>query len=213
MFSRLEELLLSSAEALPLPAFAALSSFLEEVIAPIPSGPVMLVTGSLAQMQDYTLLLLFMLAGVAAVGKLAGALVVYTIADKAEDVFSGRFGKFFGVSSADLERLGARLGNGPRDYLIFTVLRALPIIPSVVLSLGGGALKIPLPLFITATLIGSIIRDAFFLYIGYVGYQEAQVFLDYLDHIESAVLYGTAGAVAAIAILLFFWHRRRSRRR
>lgn len=209
MFSALEAWLLSLAETLPLPVFAAVASFLEEIVAPIPSGPVMLITGSLASIQEYSLFLLLVLAFVAAIGKLAGSLVVYAIADKAEDVFSGRFGKFFGVSPSDLERLGARFGNGLRDYVLFTVLRALPIVPSVVLSLGGGALKLPLPLFITGTLIGSTIRDAFFLYFGYLGYQETMRFLTDLDRIESILLYGSAAIVVALFIGLFIWHQRR----
>ena len=81
MFAHLETVLLSFATVMPLPLFAALSSFIEEIVAPIPSGPVMLVMGSLAQVQGYSLLMLFGLVLVATAGKLAGSLVVYAIAD------------------------------------------------------------------------------------------------------------------------------------
>lgn len=212
MFSAFEETLLGFAEHLPLPVFAAIASFLEEVIAPIPSGPVMLATGSLAALQDYTLIGLIGLATIAAIGKLGGALVVYRIADTAEDIFSSRFARSFGVSAQHIEKLGARLGNGLRDYVILTLLRALPIIPSVVLSVGGGVLKIPLRLFIVSTLIGSIIRDALFIYFGYVGLESTARFIEQLDSVESVVLY-TSGAIvfAALVVGFAYAHSKRAR--
>lgn len=211
MFTALEETVLGFATHVPLPVFAAVASFLEEVVAPIPSGPVMLLSGSLAALQDYTLVALLGLALIAAIGKLAGALVVYWIADTAEDIFSGRFASWFGISATQIQSFGTRLGNGPRDYVVFTLLRALPIIPSVVLSIGGGALKMPLPLFITGTLIGSVIRDAFFLYVGYVGLESVQHILDSMDSIEDVVLYGTIAAVIATFAVAFVLARRKKK--
>lgn len=208
MFHYLEELLLSYAEVVPLPAFAALASFAEEIVAPIPSGPVMLVMGSIANVQGYSLVMLAGLAVIAAAGKLAGSLVVYMIADKAEDVLSGRFSKFIGISHAQIESFGARMGNGLKDYALLTLLRTLPFVPSAVISAGSGILKVPLRVFVVATFIGSILRDALFLYAGYVGLAAAESLLARFSALESAVL-----ALIVVSVLgglaYLYWRRRK----
>ncbi len=212
MFHDLEALILSYADILPLPAFAAIASFAEEIIAPIPSGPVMLVTGTIAGAQGYTLPLLFGLAIVAAFGKLAGSLVVYFIADKAEDVFAARFAKFVGVSHEDLEKFGARLGNGWKDYVLITLLRALPFVPSVVVSFGAGVLKVRLKLFVVATLVGSILRDFTFLYAGFVGLAYAERLMEQFSTAEAigqvAIVSAVVIAVAVFVYLRFVKKRR-----
>lgn len=210
MFDHLEALLLSLATTMPLPLFAGVSSAIEEIVAPIPSGPVMLVMGSLAQIQGYTLWMLFGLSIAAAIGKLVGALVVYFVADKAEDLLSGRFAKFFGVTHAQIESFGTRFGNGWKDYVLLTLLRTLPFIPSVVVSFGAGALKIPLRLFIFATIIGSVLRDSFFLYLGYAGIGAADEILAYFSTVESffqvAIVLGVLGALG----FLFYTHHKKT---
>lgn len=203
MFDQLESYLLSFADAIPLPLFAALASFTEEIIAPIPSGAVMLVTGSVASVQGYSLLMLFSLAIVAALGKLAGSLVVYIIADKAEDVLAGRFAKFLGVTHAQIESFGKRLGNGWKDYATLTLLRTLPFVPSVLISFGAGALKVPLRPFIVATLVGSILRDITFLYSGYVGFAAAENLLHQFSTVETVVLVLVGLVVSLGAVYLF----------
>lgn len=211
MFHQIEALILSYAPMLPLPAFAALASFAEEIVAPIPSGPVMLVTGTLAQVQGYTLPLLFGLALIAAIGKLAGSLVVYFIADKAEDVFATRFAKFVGVSHEELERFGAKLGNGWKDYFLLTLLRTLPFVPSVVISFGAGVLKVRLKLFIFATFVGSILRDFIFLYAGFAGLAYAERLMEQFSTLESIGQVAIVSA-AALAIFVFIFVRWRNRR-
>ena len=196
MFHQLEVWLLSFADTLPLPLFAALASFAEEIIAPIPSGPVMLVTGSIASIQGYTLPLLAFLAVVAATGKLLGSLVVYFIADKAEDVITVRFAKFLGITHAQIEAFGKRLGNGWKDYAALTLLRSLPFVPSAVVSFGAGVLKVPLRPFIFATIVGSIVRDFTFLYFGYIGFGAAEELLARFSSWEDLF-------IGALAVLLF----------
>ncbi len=171
MFSQIETSLLEYIEILPLEVFVFIASIIEEVIAPIPSPTVMILSGSFAQAQEYALLALVPLALIGACGKTLGALLVYGISQKAEYVFVGFFGKFFNVSHADIERLGSKLTGGVRDYVLLTILRALPIMPSVVMSVGGGVLKVPLPTFIISTFLGTIIRDGIYLYAGYAGTQ------------------------------------------
>lgn len=204
MFSYLEAQVLSLASVLPLPLFAALSSFIEEIVAPIPSGPVMLVMGSLAQVQGYSLMMLCGLALVATIGKVLGALVVYVIADKTEDILLGRFAKFFGITHAQIESFGARLGNGWRDYVLLTLLRTLPFVPSVVVSFGAGALKVPLRLFIVATIIGTILRDAFFLYLGYAGIGIAEQLVERFSTIESMLQVLIAVVLVGVFLTLVY---------
>ncbi|HWH16333.1 MAG TPA: VTT domain-containing protein [Candidatus Paceibacterota bacterium] len=210
MFHQLEAWLLSFADTLPLPLFAALASFTEEIIAPIPSGPVMLVTGSIASIQGYSLPLLALLALVAAAGKLLGSLVVYFVADKAEDVITVRFAKFLGITHAQIESFGKRLGNGWKDYAVLTLLRSLPFVPSAVVSFGAGALKVRLRVFIVATVIGSILRDFTFLYFGYIGFGAAEELLARFSSWEDIFVAVLAAVLAALFVYLCIrWFRRR----
>lgn len=211
MFSQLEALLISYAGVLPLPLFAAVASFAEEIIAPIPSGPVMLVMGSLADVQHYALPALLGLAVTAACGKLAGSLVVYVIADKAEDVITARFAKFFGVTHAQIESFGNRLGNGWKDYALLTLLRTLPFVPSAVISFGAGVLKIRLRLFVVATFIGSILRDFTFLYIGYVGLEGASELVSQFDTVESLLQATIIAGVVIAGVAYLYLHQKHLR--
>jgi membrane protein DedA with SNARE-associated domain len=111
MFTRFEEILIASADQVPLEIFAFASSFIEEVLAPIPSPAVMMLTGSIASLQGRPFYNLFILCLLGAVGKLLGAIIVYFIADKVEDIFSWKLAKFFGVTHEDIESFGKRLGD------------------------------------------------------------------------------------------------------
>ena len=165
MFATLEASLAALAYVVPLPLFVLIASCVEEIIAPIPSPFVMLLGGSLAQVQGYTLFGLFFLALMGALGKTIGALFVYSIVRKAGETALLRFGRFFGITREDITRLSSKLGHGARDYVIMILLRAFPFIPSVIVSVGSGFLRVPIPLFIISTFIGTIIRDSLYLYV------------------------------------------------
>ena len=207
MFTHLTEILLSFVTTLPLGVFAFFASFVEEIVAPIPSPGVMIATGSIASVQGYPLYMLIVLACIAAFGKTLGALTVYAITAKAEYFIMKKFGYFFGVTHDDVARLGSKLGKGTRDYFLLTALRAFPFMPSVVLSVGSGLLKIPLPLFITATFLGTIIRDSIYLYFGFVGTEALGAFIAHSANIETIL--EVCAVITAIAILGYLYARRR----
>lgn len=169
MFNSLEHILLSLADSLPLKLFVLVGSFVEEVFAPIPALGVMLLTGSAASVQGLTLIDLIPLAFLAALGKAIGAIIVYSIASTMGDLMLTKFGKYFRVSAEEIHGLGKRLQGTKRDYVVLTIIRALPIIPSSVVSLGCGVLQIRFRLFLITTFIGTIVRDGIFLYVGYSG--------------------------------------------
>lgn len=206
MFSSIEATLMEHVHTMSLEAFVFFASIVEEIIAPIPSPTVMVLSGSFAQVQGMPLEGLLVLAVIGAFGKVIGALVVYFIAKEARDFVLNTCGKYFKVTQRDVDALGARLGRGARDYAVLTFLRALPIMPSVVLSVGSGLLHIPLRLYIISTFVGTIVRDGFYLYAGYVGTDVFRNIIPFFDHVEDGVLIGSALLFSAGA---FYWYTQR----
>ncbi len=201
MFEQLEQILISLSNYVPLEIFAPVASVVEEIIAPIPSPAVMVVTGSLAALQGKTIYYLVFLALLGSLGKLLGSLFVYFVSDKVEDYFSGILEKFFGVTHEDIESFGKKLNGGYRDYFVMFLMRALPIIPSSVVSIGSGILKIPVKVFIVGTFLGSIIRDFIYIYFGYSGISILGGFLKKSESVESWIQL----AVLAFVFGLFTW--------
>lgn len=192
MFTSLETLLLSYVHTLSLPWFVFIASIVEEIIAPIPSPTVMVLAGSAASLQSYGYMGLLLLVCIGAAGKTFGALTVYGIAYRAEDFVLRHFGKFFEVTQDDIGRLSAKIGTGLRAYCMLTFLRALPIMPSSLVSVGGGVLKVPVIIFAVSAFLGTLIRDGLYLYAGYVGTKALGILIAQSTHIESLVQYGVA---------------------
>lgn len=207
MFQNLESILLSLINTLPLEAFVFVASFIEEVFAPIPSMAVLLLTGSFASVQEYTLFALIPLAIIAAFGKTIGAVIVYYISDRVGEVTIKKFGGSFNVSHSDIKNFGSKITGTPRDYLLLIVFRALPIMPSAVVSIGCGIMKIKLRLYIITTFIGTIVRDSIFLYIGYSGTQLLSTFATDSASIESIIQ--TIILFAVLAGLVYLYIRRK----
>ena len=208
MFANLEQIIISYAEHIPLEIFSPAVSFFEEIIPPIPSPSVMFATGSMALIQGYLFPGLIILALLGAVGKTLGASVAYFVADKVEDLFSAGISKFIGITHSQIESFGSHLGKGLRDYVILTVLRSLPIVPSSLLSVGCGLLKVQFRLFLFSTFVGSIIRDFIYIYLGYIGTEVAVSFLQKTTSTESFV---KIGIVLIVLISLGFVYIKRRR--
>jgi membrane protein DedA with SNARE-associated domain len=209
MFDSLTQSLLTWAQTVPLELFAFVASFIEEVLAPIPSPVVMTVTGSIASAQEKAMWYLLILSIIAAAGKTVGAVLVYLIADKAENILVGRFGKFIGVNHAEIEALGKKLNGGWKDLWTLLFLRALPIMSSMVVSVCCGFVKIPMRVYLVSTFLGTIIRDFFYLYVGYTGIAALQNLVDGFDSIES-IIQALFAVVIVIVIGWIYWKRKRS---
>src|SRR3990172_1386506 len=107
MIEKLTQLLIRFYEIFPLEVFVLVGSFIEEVIAPIPSPFVMTSAGAIASTLIKGVLYLVALALLGAVGKVAGAWVLYVVSDKAEDfILSSKVGKWIGFSHKEVESLG-----------------------------------------------------------------------------------------------------------
>lgn len=178
-------------ETVPVELFAPIASFIEELIAPIPSPFVMTLSGSMAAAQGSPFWYLFVIAAIAAVGKLLASLILYVIADKAEDVILSKMGRFIGVSHQQVENFGKRFTGRPRDYVTLFLIRAAPFIPSAPISLLSGILALPKKLYIISTYFGTIVRDFIYLYIGFTGIEAA-----------NAITHGFEGASSVITVIM-----------
>jgi membrane protein DedA with SNARE-associated domain len=207
LFQQLEHTLISYADKVSIEAFVFIGSFVEEVIAPIPSPIVMTVAGSIAQVQHKPILYLLVLSILGALGKTLGASVLYYLSTKAEHIVLSKFGKFIGVSEKEVESIGKHISGSTKDILILTLVRSLPIVPSAPVSVVCGLLKVRFKLFLLATFVGTIIRDAVYLYVGYSGLSFLQSMVSGFSSAES-ILQGLL-VLAFILLFGFLYHRKR----
>ena len=202
------DLLHRMAEFLPLPLFTVVAAFIEEVVAPIPSPLVMTLAGSLAASAGQALPYLLWLALIGSLSKTFGSWVVYIIADKAEDLVMGRLGRFMGISHREVEAFGRHLNKGRRDSVVIFLLRAIPIIPTAPVSLVAGLIKLELRSYIWATLWGTLVRSAIYLYFGYTSVGALNALNEGLDSLES-IGYVILAVMLALMIAYFYYLRSR----
>lgn len=208
MFTTITNALVAWAENVPLELFTFAGSFIEEVLAPIPSPIIMTVTGTIASAQGKMMWYLLVLSCIGAAGKTLGAILVYIVANKAENVLIARFGKYIGVTHEEIEALGKKLNGGWKDLWILLFLRALPIMSSAVVSVCCGFVKIPMRVYLLATFVGTIIRDFFYLYVGFTGIAALQSLVQGFDSVESIIQALIAGSIIVV-IGWLYWKRRK----
>jgi membrane protein DedA with SNARE-associated domain len=210
MFTHITDLTLALAHTLPLELFVVVGSFIEEIIPPIPSPGIMVLAGSFAVLQHYTLHALVVLVLLASLGKTIGAFVLYTATKYAQEYLIKTFGHTLNITQGEIDRFGRRFTGGVRDYFSFVILRSIPIIPSVLLSFGSGVIKLPIRVFLVGTFIGTIVRDTFYLFVGMSGITMFQTLVKHTTSIEA---YITGGALVVCAILVtYFIYRRLTRK-
>lgn len=189
------------AGVLPTELFVAIGAFIEELIAPIPSPLVMTLGGSLAATQGKALTYLGLLALLGAVGKTFGAWLIYLIADRFEDFVMTKLGRFVGVSHREVEIIGKHLNKGWRDDAILFLLRAVPIMPTAPVSIVCGLIKLNLRTYIVSTFLGTLVRNIFYLYLGYTSVDALESLNEGIDSFEK---FGYLILLIAVASA-FFW--------
>lgn len=186
----------SLAERLPLTVFAFIGSIIDEIIAIVPSPFVPLTVGSLAYTRGHAYLALFLFALTGTIGKTAATLITYWIADKAEDYLThSKLGKILGVDKDEIEKYGRYFDGTSKDEIIMVVLRTLPFIPTLPVSVIAGLIKLDIKSFIWTTFVGTYLRFVFYLFVAYEGVRKYQGLLETLD---------TTSTILEITVILTF---------
>lgn len=198
--------LLQWSATVPVELFTVAGAFLEEVIAPIPSPLVMTTAGSIARAAGHPWAFLLWLSLIGAVSKTAGSWIVYVIADKAEDIVVGRFGRFVGISRDDIARLERSIRGKMREDVALFILRSLPIVSSALLSVICGVLHIRMRVYLVTTFLGTLVRNLFFLALGYTGVEAYESLLSGVDTLETVTKIGMVAGIAGV-ICWMYWRR------
>lgn len=209
LLSIIEGWLITMSETVPVELFVLIGGFLEELIAPIPSPLVLGTAGTLIEVAGNGWVYMVWIAVIASVAKLIASLILYVLVDKFEDVFMDKFGKFLGVSHADVEGLGEKLEESPWvNFGVLFGLRALPVMSSAVVSVMSGFVKVDLKIYALATFLGNILRNLFFIGLGFYGLESASGLMDGMNSIESIMKLLAVATV--IGGFLYFRLRKKS---
>lgn len=169
-----------------------LAEVIEEIVAPIPSAFILLGSGFIflkgALSWSFVGTLFFTVVIPATIGLTLGSLVIYGLAYKGGKPFLDAYGKWLGVSWADVEYVRNKFETGVYDEWSMVLARVFPLIPSVLIAAFCGITRMPYKKYIMLTLIGAFLK-AFWLAL--VGWQVGELYVRYADiigHVENVTL-------------------------
>nr|WP_237182420.1 DedA family protein [Roseomonas marmotae] len=189
-------------EGAGLPGVFALM-FLENLFPPIPSELIMPLAGFVAARGQMSLVLAI-IAGTA--GSVIGNAVWYEIARRIGSTrirrLVGRYGRWFAVSTEDLDKAEAKLRQYGPVALFFG--RLVPAVRTLI-SIPAGLAAIPRPVFYLWTLVGSALWVSILAVAGYLLEEQYKKVENAIEPLSYVVLAGLVGA--------YLWHVMRARRR
>ena len=182
-----------------------IASIIEEIIAIIPSAIVIFTSGFLLVSGPVSFSSIFSLfikvALPASLGIAIGSLFVYSIAYFAGKPILVKWGKWLGLSWADIEKVQEKFSKTSFDELSLFAVRAIPVVPSVVISAFCGLVRFPVKSFLVYSFLGLLIRT---MILGFIGWQAGKFYFKYANVVstfEDIILW----AVVAGAILFVVW--------
>lgn len=189
-----------------------LVSFLEEVIAPIPSTLTVMASAFviLSPYQDVfsaSLYGLLLIAIPTSLGMVIGGLIIYALAYFGGKLIIDRWGKWLGISWEAIEKTQKHFNSGYSDEVVLMTLRAIPMFPNSLISGVCGFLHYPIRSFIIFSFIGGIPRAFLLAMIGWWAENTYRTYADIFSNIENYII----GSFILLAIggLLFFLIRKK----
>jgi membrane protein DedA with SNARE-associated domain len=180
---------------------------IEEVIVPIPSAFILLSAGFIFLKGSLTIslfkTLIFKVVLPAALGLTVGSFVIYTLAYKLENFFITKFGRFVGVNQSDIDNISLKMKGNMYDNFFIIIARVFPIVPSVLLAVFCGLIKMPWKKYFTLTFIGAFFRSLFLVILGW---QVGNVYIKYAGFISR--IENTFFIVIILSIMVFFVYRK-----
>lgn len=162
-----------------------IGSIIEEIIAPIPSTAVIFVSSAFILLDkplnlNYIIDLILYVGIPAAAGMTIGSSVIYAIGHCIGKPFINKWGKYLGLDWESIEKLQEKFKETKNDDIFLFAIRAIPVVPSVVISGFCGVVRYNINEYIAITFFGSLIRASI---IGFLGWQ----FGNHFDSISNTI--------------------------
>lgn len=188
------------------------ASFLEEIIAPIPSTLVVLGSSFLILKNNIitvnsVLMLLTELILPASLGMTLGSILVYFIAYYAGVPFIKRWGKYLGLSCEDIKKTNHHFTKN-RDNLILFVLRAVPVVPSIAISAFCGFIRFNFSNYILYSFLGNLVRTTI---LGVIGWQFGRLYLSISQDISLLEELALIIMISGLIVYIIFKRRKKLR--
>jgi len=184
-------------------------SIIEEVIAPIPSPLVQMSAGAFLlskynSVSAELVINMLIIALVGSVGATLGSYLMYGIGYFGGRPLVEKTSRFTGVKWSAIEKLQKRMEKSNNDEITIATLRSIPVMPSVVIAISCGVLRISPVSYTISFFSGGIIRNLIFLIVGWqmgsAYYQGANAFED----ISSLITKMIAGLLFLGLIYLYY---------
>lgn len=193
-----------------------LGAIVEEVIAPIPSTAVILFGGFFLVPPESTWLqaaghVAWKVMIPASIGMSLGSLFPYYLARLGEKLVIERYGRYLGVNDELLQKAQAYFEGSRSDELLLFIVRAVPVVPSVVIGVFCGLVKLPVREFLIYSLLGSLIRTFVLGMIGWGAGSAYHAYADQIGHAEDVVL--VLCGLAFVGGIGWLLHRKRAARK
>jgi membrane protein DedA with SNARE-associated domain len=188
-----------------------IATFLEEIIAPIPSPIVPLAAGFFLLDPSLSFVNIIFenaltVALPVSIGIIIGSSLVYVLGFWGGKPIIEKSKKWTGINWQDIEKTEIRLTKSKGDEITLFILRMLPIIPGVAISGFCGVARYPFKKFITITFFGSFMR-AFIL--GIIGWKVGELYATYADIISKFEKHILLFILLLIFLLLICYYLRK----
>lgn len=191
-----------------------IGSIIEEAIAPIPSPAVMMGAGFVL-LKDYDSVSLglmgnlSLIALVGAIGALIGSYLMYGIGYFGGKPMIDKTKRFTGVSWESVEKFQNKLDKSSRDEITIASLRAIPVVPSVLVAITCGVIRINPVSYSLSFFVGGFVRNVIYLIIGW---QLGSAYLQGSEGFESVsdIVLKVIVALVIVVIGYLYWKRSKS---
>lgn len=197
---------------LPLGALGVfLAEVIEEIVVPIPSSIILLTSGfiflkGLTGIELYReLFLTVALPG--ALGLTLGSVVVYYCAYYGGKAFLDKYGNFIGITWEDVLAFDEKMNTSKYDEFLFIFARIVPIVPSALVAVFGGATRMPIKKYVTLSLIGAFIKATV---MAFIGYKVGDLYYKYAEDISKIE---DVGLIIIVVLSICFIGYRRYKKR
>ena len=198
--------LISASDTLTVFWFSLLTTFIDSVIAIIPSSLMLIAAGFFAIDPNHTFNaalwdVVIKIALPGAIGYTAGAWLVYIIFYWGGKKIIKKYGHYFKLNWEKVSKAQKYFGVGTKDETALFMSRALPIWPIEIVSIFCGVIRMPWQTFLTWSFLGFFFRTIIF---GMAGWGFGEAYESFAEELVTMQTYGTI--VIVVVMIIFFYY-------